>query len=399
MFAPALLSNLDGSLPESVVVVDESGCVGEELLTDGNLPYQLTTATVDEVLADSSAETIVIVGANAIDDPRDISLYTHGNSSVQLESVISSDLKHAIETIRLRGYDIYNLEEIMAEVNADVMLSTHTIDDNGNSEASDTFTGYIIGVVMSLIMYMFIMIYGQLVMQSVIEEKANRVLELIVTSVRPLHLMLGKIIGVGAVAVTQVLIWVAIIVAFIQFVLPAVMGPEMLVELEAMRNGTLDISTATTDPAILQSLAMVSSFGFIFSVFGYMIVFLVGGFMLYASIYAAIGAAVDNPQDGAQLQVVAMVPIIIGFMFSMTIGANPNSEAATLLSIIPFTSPMVMLARIPSGVPAGEIIASIAALYATIFVTIWFTAKIYRVGIFMYGKKPTIKELIKWARY
>lgn len=211
--------------------------------------------------------------------------------------------------------------------------------------------------------------------------------------------MLGKIIGVGAVAVTQVLIWVALIVTFVQFILPMIAGPELLAEVAALKNGTIDITTTTTDPTILQSMAMLSSLGFIFQVFGYLLVYLIGGFMLYASLYAAIGAAVDNPQDGAQLQTIIIVPIMIGFVFAMSTGSNPNSEIATILSIIPFTSPMVMLSRIPSGVPTWEIATSIVTLFATIAIAVWFTAKIYRVGIFMYGKKPTWKELIKWARY
>lgn len=399
MFAPMLLQKLGDSTPDMVTVVDRSGQIGEALVENGNLPYSLSTMPVDSVLADSNMSTILVLGENVVDDPRAVTLYTRGNSSLELESVLRDDVKDAIETVRLRAYDIENLNEILAEVNADVAISSQKIDDEGNTEASDVLTGFLVGIAMSFILYMFIVIYGQLVMQSIIEEKNNRVLELIVTSVKPTHLMLGKILGVGAVAVTQVLIWAALITAFISLVLPEIMGPQLVSEVEAFRSGTLDPAAVTTDMSLIQTLAMLSSLGFIFSVFGYLVVFLIGGFLLYASLYAAIGAAVDNAQDGAQLQVFALIPILVGMMFSMSVGSNPDSELAVILSIVPFTSPMVMMARIPLGVPAGEIALSIGLLVLTIALAIWFTAKIYRVGIFMYGKKPTVKELIRWARY
>lgn len=292
-----------------------------------------------------------------------------------------------------------NLKQVLNEVEADVMISTHKIDDEGNESSSNSATSYLIGIVMTFILYLFIIIYGQLVMMSIIEEKNNRVLEIIVTSIKPTHLMLGKIIGIGAVAVTQVVIWVLLIAGFIEFILPGIVGSQMYAELDALRAGTLDPASATTDLGLLQVMAMLSSLSYIFSIFGYLVLFLIGGFMLYASLYAAIGASVDNAQDGAQLQVFCIVPVIVGLMFAMTIGQNPDSSLATVLSLIPFTAPMVMMARIPAGVPAGEIITSLAILYASIVAIIWFTAKIYRVGIFMYGKKPNVKELIKWARY
>ena len=211
--------------------------------------------------------------------------------------------------------------------------------------------------------------------------------------------MLGKIIGIGAVAITQVIIWALLIAGFISFVLPGIVGGQMFAELDALRAGTLNPADATTDLGVLQVLAMLSSLNYIFSIFGYLVLFLIGGFMLYASLYAAIGASVDNAQDGAQLQVFCIVPVIVGLMFAMTIGQNPDSSLATLLSMIPFTAPMIMMSRIPSGVPAGEIFTSLAILYASIVAIIWFTAKIYRVGIFMYGKKPNLKELLRWAKY
>lgn len=398
MFAPALLSGI-GSAPETITVVDNSGKIVPYLIDHYSLPYAISPLPADSLKTDTEVNTFLVIGEDIIENPTSVSLYHRGGGSIEAEALIKDDIKNAIEARRLEDLQLGNLKEVLGEVEADVVISSHKIDDQGNESSSNSLTSYLIGIAMSFILYMFIIIYGQLVMMSIIEEKNNRVLEIIVTSIKPTHLMLGKIIGIGAVAITQVIIWALLIGGFITFVLPGIAGDQMFAELAALKAGTLNPATATTDPGVLQVMAMLSSLSYIFSIFGYLILFLIGGFMLYASLYAAIGASVDNAQDGAQLQVFCIVPVIVGLMFAMTIGQNPDSSLATILSMIPFTAPMIMMARIPSGVPVGEILTSLAILYASIVVIIWFTAKIYRVGIFMYGKKPNIKELIKWAKY
>lgn len=398
MFAPALINGMGSSI-DTITVVDNSGKIAPYLMEHPSLPYAITTAPVDSVKTNTDIKTFIVIGEDIIDNPAAVTLYHRGGSSIGMEALIRDDIKNAIEDRRLEDMQLSNVKQILEEVEADVSINTQKIDDDGSESSSNSITSYMIGIVMTFILYMFILIYGQLVMMSIIEEKNNRVLEIIVTSIKPTHLMIGKILGIGAVAVTQVAIWGALIAAFIQFALPGIVGDQMFAEVAALKAGTLDPSTAVTDLELLQVMAMLSSLSYIFSIFGYLLLFLIGGFILYASMYAAIGASVDNAQDGAQLQVFCIVPVIVGLMFSMTIGQNPDSSLATVLSLIPFTSPMVMMARIPSGVPTGEIILSLALLYASIVLIVWFTAKIYRVGIFMYGKKPNIKELIKWARY
>ena len=398
MFAPALLDGI-GSETEVITIVDKSGKVSPYLAANPSLPYSMTDLPADSLKLDTDVKTFVVIGEDIIENPAAVTLYHRGGSSMETEALIKSDIEDAIEAQRLEALQLGDLKKVMNEVEADVMISTQKIDDDGNESSSSSLTSYLIGIAMTFILYMFIIMYGQLVMMSIIEEKNNRVLEIIVTSIKPTHLMLGKIIGIGAVAVTQVVIWALLIAAFITFALPEIAGADLFAEVDALRAGTLDPATMKTDIGLLQVMALLSSLSYIFSIFGYLVLFLIGGFLLYASLYAAIGASVDNAQDGAQLQGFCIIPVILGLMFSITIGQNPDSSLATLLSMIPFTSPMVMMARIPSGVPAGEIVASLAILYASIVLIIWFTAKIYRVGIFMYGKKPTVKELIRWARY
>ena len=244
---------------------------------------------------------------------------------------------------------------------------------------------FFIGLIMTFILYMFLIMYGQMVMTSIIEEKTNRVLELVVSSVRPMDLMLGKIFGIALVAVVQIVIWGVLLCAMSLFVMPAVMPT--------------DAAAAGADPELMAAVQHYSSVGFILSLFGYILVFLIGGFLFYASIFAAIGSAVDNVQDASQLTSFAVIPIVIGLLVGMAAGNDPNSQLALWGSMIPLTSPMVMLMRIPFGIPAWQIWVSVAVLYVSFVFMVWVAAKIYRVGIFMYGKKPNIKDLIRWARY
>jgi ABC-2 type transport system permease protein len=238
-----------------------------------------------------------------------------------------------------------------------------------------------------------------MVMTSIIEEKNNRVLEIVVSSIKPAQLMMGKIIGIGLVAVTQVLIWAALISVISGSILPALLPAEVMNEVTAFNNGTIDINTATNDAELLHALSVIGNVGYILSIFGYLILFLIGGFLFYSSIYAAIGSAVDNIQDAGQFQSIVVFPIIIGLILSMTVVNDPNSTLATIMSMIPFTTPMVMMARIPFGIATWEIIVSLVLLYISFLFMVWVAAKIYRVGIFMYGKKPSIKDLIRWINY
>ena len=298
------------------------------------------------------------------------------------DTEVTSQLNCAIEDIRLRAYNIDNIRQILKEVEADVTLSTVRIDTSEDTETSSILS-YFLGLIMDMLLYMFILIYGQIVMNSIIEEKNNRVLEIVVSSVKPMILMMGKIIGVGLVAITQILIWAVIAGAASGWLLPFL-------------SSSTDVSS---EPAVAAAIQQLSDTGYVASLFVYMILFFVGGYFFYSSIYAAIGSAVDNIQDAGQLSSVATIPVVIGIIASMSIIQNPNTALAFWLSVIPFTSPMAMMSRLPFGVPVWETILSLTLLYASFIFMIWLCGKIYRVGIFMYGKKPTFVELMRWARY
>lgn len=384
MVLPALIAIFQTPEEKVIAVVDESGVVARTLQNGDETKFVIVDRPMAELLGNEDYYGVLNIGGNIIENPSNVTLYTHSASSMSLESYISGQIKETVESVRLRKYNIDNLPEILAAVNADVKLQTFRIDEGDEASETSSTLSYFIGTIMSFMLYMFILIYGQMVMTSIIEEKNNRVLEIVVSSVKPTYLMLGKILGIGAVAVTQILIWLAIVMSFTYWVMPSLMS---------------GVAAGVNDPELMAAIGKLSDGSYVLSLFVYLLLFLVGGYLFYSSIYAAIGSAVDNIQDASQLTTIAVLPIIVGMVLSPSVVSDPMSSYATWVSIIPFTSPMVMMARIPFGIPFWEIALSIVLLYLTFLFMIWLAAKIYRVGIFMYGKKPTITELIRWARY
>ena len=401
MAAPALIMMVAGSEERGITVIDETGTIGARLQSDKETHFTLLESTpLDSALADTEVAGVLYIPAGIMDGKVSPRLYTNGSSSIALENNVSSQIDGIIEEERLKQYDIENLDKILEEVHSDVkLMSIRNDKEDGESQSASAAVSYLIGIILTFLLYMCLLLYGQMVMTSIIEEKNNRVLEIVVSSVKPTHLMLGKICGIGLVAVTQILIWGVLIAAMSAFVLPAIIPDTALTEMSALNAGTLDATSASMDVEILQAMSLMSNVGYILQLFGLLILFLTGGFLLYAAIYAAIGSAVDNIQDASQLQSFVIFPIIIGIIFGMTAASDASSPAAIWTSFIPFTSPMVMMARVPSGIPMWEIGLSLAILYASFLLMVWIAAKIYRVGIFMYGKKPSIKDLIRWARY
>ena len=401
MAAPALIMMVTGSEERDIAVIDETGTIGARLQSDKETHFTLLESTpLDSALADTEVAGVLYIPSCIMEGKVSPRLYTNGSSSIALESNVSSQIDGIIEEERLKQYDIENLDKILEEVHSDVkLMSIRNDKEDGESQSASAAVSYLIGIILTFLLYMCLLLYGQMVMTSIIEEKNNRVLEIVVSSVKPTHLMLGKICGIGLVAVTQILIWGVLIAAMSAFVLPAIIPDTALTEMSALNAGTLDATSASMDVEILQAMSLMSNVGYILQLFGLLILFLIGGFLLYAAIYAAIGSAVDNIQDASQLQSFVIFPIIIGIIFGMTAASDASSPAAIWTSFIPFTSPMVMMARVPSGIPMWEIGLSLAILYASFLLMVWIAAKIYRVGIFMYGKKPSIKDLIRWARY
>lgn len=384
MVIPSLIMIFAGTESKTVAVVDQSNVVAMSLENDNDLKFEIipdANMSVDSVRNSDKYDALLIIDDDIIENPDHIHLYTKGAPSMQTEMYISRQVKDAISDQRLKKYEIDNLREIIDDLHVDVNIQTYRIDKE-ETESTSSIVSYFIGLTMSFMLYMFLLIYGQMVMNSIIEEKNNRVLELVVSSVKPQILMLGKILGIASVALTQILIWGIIVASVSLWILPMI-----------------NANITAADPEIASVMDILGNAGYMASLFGYIILFMIFGFMLYAAIFAAIGSAVDNINDASQLTAIATVPVIFGIIFSMVALNDPNSTIAIWLSMIPFTSPMVMMSRIAFGIPTWQIWLSLVILIVSVFGLIWVAAKIYRVGIFMYGKKPKITDLIKWARY
>ena len=399
MIAPALIATMSTSDVKTIAVIDNSNQIGHSLKNNEEVEFIPMDVPLDSALANESLDVILFIDKNIMSTASGATLYTNGASSMNIEMNITSQIENTIEEQRLKNYNIENLDQILNDVKANVSLQTYHNDQDAGSNASSSFLSYIIGMIMTFMLYMFLLLYGQMVMTSIIEEKNNRVLEIVVSSIKPAQLMMGKIVGIGLVAVTQVMIWAVLLSAVSGALLPMLIPAEVMGEVSAYNAGTINLESAVNDVDMLQALSIISNVGYIISIFAFLLLFLIGGFLFYSSIYAAIGSAVDNIQDAGQFQSIVIFPIIIGLILSMTVVNDPNSTLAIVMSMIPFTAPMVMMARIPFGIATWEIITSLVILYISFIAMVWLSAKIYRVGIFMYGKKPTIKDLIRWINY
>lgn len=402
MVAPALIMQFSRGDEKQIAVIDESGLIAPRLQNGEELVFETTDLSTEEARKQLVEKFgVLYIGQDILTNPNNVKFYVNSSSSLTVEGNITRQIKDIVETEKLKTYNIENLSQILQEVKTKVSMQTFRNDESQEEEthAKSSVIATGIGFVLSMILYMFLLIYGAMVMQSVIEEKNSRVLEVMVSSVRPFDLMLGKILGVASVAVVQVLIWGVLICGIGALVMPHLVPADVMASAQAMQQGIPDAASVDMNPDMLQAIAAMTDLGYVVQIFVFLLLFVFGGYLLYSAMFAAVGSAVDSIQDAQQLQTPITIPIILALLVMMTVINDPNSQMAFWFSMIPFTSPVVMMARIPYGIPLWEIILSLVILYASFTGMVWLAAKIYRVGIFMYGKKPTFKELYKWMRY
>lgn len=401
MAAPTLMMLFAKGEQKQLVVLDESGVIAPQLTGDEEILFTPMDCALESARADESIFGVLWIGADIVENPNNVKLYTNSSSSMSLESNISSQMERVIEQERLKRYEIENLEQIIKDVEANVTLTTYRNDmqsEGEDEEATSSSVAYLLGLVLGMMLYMFLLIYGSMVMTSVIEEKGSRVLDVLVSSVKPFELMMGKILGVASVAVTQIAIWAVLVCGLSAAVLPSLMPEDMMQTIEAVEAGTMTSAEAGIDADMLSAVSLATDPMRLVMMFVWLLLFLVGGFLFYSAMFAAVGSAVDSVQDANQLQTPITVPIILALILAMSVFNDPSSPLAFWGSVIPFTSPVVMMARIPFGIPTWEIILSLVLLYISVAAMAWVAGKIYRVGVFMHGKKPSFKELMSWIR-
>ncbi len=400
MCAPILIQQATSPETITIGVADTSGKIFPRLNSGESVRFvQLNgTPSADSPIDNDSIDGYLVITSDIItkESAERVDLILNATSNIQFEKELAEQINDAIETERLLEYNINDLSAILDNVKSDVSVNIMRFDRDDHG-SMPTEISAVIGIVMSMLLYFFLLLYGIQVMQSIVEEKSSRVLEIIVSSVKPTQLLTGKIIGIGLVAVTQILIWAVCLLILSMVVMPAILPADMMTDVHAMQTGAQLADTA--DIELVTAIATITKPAFIMQMFFWLIIFLIGGFLLYSSLFAAVGSAVDNIQDASQLQTIIIVPIIIAMFASMSVANAPNSTLVSWMSMIPFTSPMVMMARLPFGIPVWQTALSAVILYASISGAIWCAAKIYRVGIFMYGKKPDIREIIRWISY
>lgn len=404
VFVPLWLSSIKGDEVRNVVVLDRTGKYAPLFEDADNYKFIAGDKSLESYKQASDKEVYAIVSItdDLIAHPEAATMYSEKQIPGDLSRIMNQVLSRKLENEKMAAYNIPNLKEIIKESQINFEINTIKWSEDGSESESSSLVASIVGLIFTVISYMFIMIYGAMVMQGVMEEKTNRIVELMVSSVRPFQLMMGKIIGIGLVGLTQMFLWGILTMALVlggQFLFMGSVDPQMMQQGSMMGHGASmpGMVEASQEPAaklfgMLQTINF-AEIGFFF------VIYFIGGYMLYASVFAAIGSAVESQEDTQQF----MTPIMIFLVFSLYAGIysmeNPEGPLAFWCSLIPFTSPIVMMIRLPFEVPLWEKLLSVSLLYVTFVGIIWLSAKIYRVGILMYGKKPTIKEMIKWLRY
>ncbi|MBR3096976.1 MAG: ABC transporter permease [Bacteroidales bacterium] len=405
-----------------IAVIDNSGIVMPTLENSDRITFTQLDETDPENVKNRLGEydADILLCISPLDSAtKSVSATTYADKpmGVETSSFIENRINDAVEAYRIDSYGIPDLEQIMSDVQSNIHLTSYTVDEKGKESISQSEVYMIVSMVLAMALYMFIAIFSGMVMSSVIEEKSSRVVEVLVSSVKSTELMFGKIIGVALVALTQFLLWI-ILTGMILGILGGIVGMDKITggmdqsQMEQMQQMTMgagagtaiDLQALTDTTAVAEGptgmQAVLGTLGSLnYTQIGVsFLLFFIFGYLLYASLFAAIGSAVENEADTQQLQLPVTVPLLIGFFIAFYAFRAPESSIVWWGSMIPFTSPIVMLARLPFGVPTWELILSIGLLVLTFIACAWASAKIYKVGILMYGKKSSFKDLWKWLK-
>jgi len=409
-----LMMNQQQDFKKIAVIEDNSDLFKGVIKNTENLEFvYLDNVKVDDLkttFEQAGYYGILYISPEIVNTPNAVQLISKKQPPIGLLQHIESSLEKDIERQKLMTYNIENLDQIMKNVDTKVSVQTKKIGDSGEVEDTSTGIAMALAYIGGLLMYMLVFIFGSQVMRGVIEEKTSRVVEVIVSSVKPVELMMGKIVGIALVGLTQFLIWVFLTMGIFTVLKSTVLKTENLTEVsqnmtksilsdEQQQMAQEQSASVNPDMAEFQQLftsALNQPWGLIILSF---IFYFVTGYLLYASLFAAIGSAVDNETETQQFMLPVTIPIILGLMVAMGTMQNPESSLSFWCSLIPLTSPVVMMARIPFGVPYWQLGLSMVLMVVTFVAFVWMAAKIYRTGILMYGKKSSWQEMWKWLRY
>jgi len=384
LLVPMWLSLIESGKKYNVAVVDWSGSYSAVFLDTEKYLFDEATAPLDSFRTNSESsgyDAIVVISGDLRNADASVTIYSEQQVDLELKQYIQKALEKQVREDKLASFNIPDIEGVMSILNTEVSVETVKWNSDGSETLSSSEIALVVGMLATMLIYMFIFVYGAQVMNSVVQEKVNRIVEVMVCSVKPFELMMGKIISIALVGLTQFAIWIVLTLVFF-----LIFGQPLSFQAEV---------TSTSDFSAVYSMLMSINWIEMLVCF---VAYFIGGYLLYASIFAAIGSAVDNETDTQQFMLPITIPILFAMYAAIYSAQNPDGPLAFWCSMIPFTSPIVMMVRLPFGVLLWEKIVSLVILFASFVATTWLSAKIYRTGILMYGKKISWRELWKWLK-
>ena len=378
--------NDKGSDVQEIAVIDETDRYAAALHSDDMYNFVIIKGDT------TAAYPIKVVIPRDVDSTGVVNIYSEGTITPALVSMIRNTLSDTIQNAHLANMGIPNLQQMVEKAQVNIDVRSIKLSESGEQESStDAAMG--LGFILSFITYMFVLMYGAMIMNSVIEEKTNRIVEVVVSSCRPFQLMLGKIIGVGLVGLTQMAIWIVLL-----GIIGTVAGSMLGLGNMAAAGATTEAMAATQDMGFMESIMkQVLTINYVPIIINFVLYF-IGGYLLYSALFAGLGSAVDQASDASQFTTPVILIMLIAFYAGIACAENPTGPIAVWCSIIPFTSPVVMMVRLPFGVPTWQLILSIVLLFATALAIIWLAGRIYRRGILHYGQKASFGTLLKWIK-
>ncbi len=400
-----LMSRVKDSEAKVIAVVDNTGLYEDVLKGTEEYNFIYTAGINPNDTSNSIASqyyAILTIDKNLIEDPSGLSLVSEKTITPALKKEIGSQMNPWLSEQKIASYNIPELKKIISDSDVKIDINTIKVENDGTQTNNSAEAASIMGMMMTVIIYMFIFAYGAMVLNGVVQEKTSRIIEVMVSSVKPFQLMMGKIIAVALVGLTQFLIWIFFgLGAFITIGIVSGFSasPDELKQIsEAMNAGNQGVSMMQHNPMMNDINEMFSGINFT-QMISLFILYFIGGYLLYASLFAAIGSLVDQEADTQQFMLPVTVIMMFALYSAMYSVENPDGPLAFWGSMIPFTSPIVMMVRLPYDVPFWQIALSLGILFATFILTTKLAAKIYRTGILMYGKKISYKEVAKWFKY
>ncbi|MBO8459254.1 MAG: ABC transporter permease [Bacteroidetes bacterium] len=389
---PLWLSELEADTTKEILVIDRSGLYADALPSDDVYHFTFVDTDLQQAKSSYGKLTGILLITGRLDQDGTATVYSENQIDMETKNHIERLLGDYVEQQKINAYNIPDLQKILEDTQTRITVSTIRWDEKGEEQKGSSELALIIGMVTAMIIYMFIVMYGGQVMSGVVQEKTSRIVEVIVSSVKPFQLMMGKIIGIALVGLTQVFLWV-VLTLILSMAATTIMGiePSAAVEIQGVPQESLEQGMG-------EIYSLLAGFNFV-EMLVYFICYFLGGYLLYASLFAAVGSAVENETDTQQFSLPLTIPIIFAIYAAIYSAQNPDGPLAFWCSLIPFTSPVVMMVRLPFGVPFWQVALSIGILVLSFVLTTWMAGKIYRTGILMYGKKVTWAELWKWLKY